>query len=99
MESPPRYGETLEHILSFLRSEGFYAAEDALRGEIENRLPEGSSPATVSPSSHQYPSAPRDRGFDPANIPLIPIDPTVAAHIAAQRQDRYYCYYLHRVAC
>ena len=65
MESPPRYSETLEHILHFLRTEGFYAAEDALRGEIENRFPEGSSPVATSTSSQQLPAVGKGIGDDP----------------------------------
>lgn len=66
MESPPSYGETLEHILHFLRTEGFYAAEDALRGEIENRLPEGPSPpGTSNSSSSQERSAERGAVVEP----------------------------------
>ena len=38
--------EPLEYIRQYLRAEGFYAAEEALASEIENRCPEGSSPTS-----------------------------------------------------
>jgi len=60
MDSPPKFSETLSFILKFLRSEGFYAAEEALISEIETRCPapEGDSPTltaeenTRSPGEH-----------------------------------------------
>ena len=48
MDSPPKFSETLEFIVQFLRAEGFYAAEEALVREIENRCPDGSSPTASS---------------------------------------------------
>jgi hypothetical protein len=50
MDSPPKFSETLSFILKFLRSEGFYAAEEALISEIETRcpVPEGGSPTSTA---------------------------------------------------
>ena len=46
MEPPTGSLEPLEYIRQYLRAEGFYAAEEALASEIENRCPEGSSPTS-----------------------------------------------------
>ena len=53
MDSPPKFAETLSFILKFLRSEGFYAAEEALISEIETRCPapEGGSPNSTADES------------------------------------------------
>ena len=45
MDSLPEFSETLEFILQHLRAEGFYAAEEALVSELENRNPERRSPS------------------------------------------------------
>lgn len=41
---------TLDYIVHFLHTEGFYAAEEALLREIENRYPEGDDALYTSPS-------------------------------------------------
>ena len=41
---------TLDYIVHFLHTEGFYAAEEALLREIENRYPEGDDALHTSPS-------------------------------------------------
>ena len=41
---------TLDYIVHFLHTEGFYAAEEALLREIENRYPEGEDALHASPS-------------------------------------------------
>ena len=74
MDAPPSYAETLEHILNFLRTEGFYAAEDALRGEIENRLPEGTSSATTSTSS-PHPRTNEGAFGEDLSVPYLPAPP------------------------
>lgn len=86
MESPARFTETLEHILHFLRTEGFYAAEDALRGEIENRFPEGASPVGTASSSPALPSAARALSDDPG-APFTQTFPDVPAAAGEARED------------
>lgn len=54
MESPPEFSETLSFILQYLRAEGFYAAEEALVSELENRNPDRRSP---SESTHKAETA------------------------------------------
>ena len=41
MNSSPPKRETLAFVVSFLRAEGLYAAEEALRRELESRYPKG----------------------------------------------------------
>jgi len=57
MDSPPKFSETLSFILKFLRSEGFYAAEEALISEIETRCPgpEGGSPTSTADDNARAP--------------------------------------------
>ena len=54
MESPPKFSETLEFIMQFLRAEGFYAAEEAVIREIENRCPDGSSPTASAVNTQLF---------------------------------------------
>ena len=59
---------TLDYIVHFLHTEGFYAAEEALLREIENRYPEGdevlqaddasASDRLADNSAHDAPSSP-----------------------------------------
>lgn len=66
MDSPPKFSETMDFIVQFLRAEGFYAAEEALIREIENRCPDGSSPtasAANTPSFAQTEAAYAHEGF------------------------------------
>ena len=58
MRSPPKVSEALDHILKFLRSEGFYAAEDALIRELEERLPGDESPSAAASQSEDDSSPP-----------------------------------------
>ncbi len=53
MEPPAGSLEPLEYIRQYLRAEGFYAAEEALVSEIENRCPEGSSPTSSTQDLHK----------------------------------------------
>ena len=53
MEPPAGSLEPLEYIRQYLRAEGFYAAEEALVSEIENRCPEGSSPTSSTQDLHR----------------------------------------------
>lgn len=58
---------TLDYIVHFLHTEGFYAAEEALLREIENRYPEEDS--GLSPSGQRANTlTPEDSGVasDPA---------------------------------
>lgn len=50
---------TLDYIVHFLHTEGFYAAEEALLREIENRYPEteGDDALQASPSGQSEPAA------------------------------------------
>lgn len=61
---------TLDYIVHFLHTEGFYAAEEALLREIENRFPEcEAQDSGVSPSSRSANTiAPENSGAlsDPA---------------------------------
>ena len=50
--------DALDQILQFLRSEGFYAAEDALIRELEDRLPEGDGSRSAGSSPSQTHSSP-----------------------------------------
>lgn len=56
MDSPPTFSETMDFIVQFLRAEGFYAAEEALLREMENRCPDESSP-TASAVNNQCSAA------------------------------------------
>ena len=58
MRSPPKGSDALDQILQFLRSEGFYAAEDALIRELEDRLPEGEESRSAGSSPSQPHSSP-----------------------------------------
>lgn len=54
---------TLDYIVHFLHTEGFYAAEEALLREIENRYPEGDDPlhgVDASPSERSAITATRE---------------------------------------
>ena len=87
MESPARFTETLEHILHFLRTEGFYAAEDALREEIENRFPDSASPLGTATSSPALPSAALALSEDPGaafseTLPSVPTTPPDTKQLA-----------------
>ena len=48
---------TLDYIVHFLHTEGFYAAEEALLREIENRYPEGDEALHTSPSRQSVQTA------------------------------------------
>ena len=48
---------TLDYIVHFLHTEGFYAAEEALLREIENRYPEGDEALHASPSGQSVHTA------------------------------------------
>jgi hypothetical protein len=50
MDSPPKR-ETLAFVISFLRSEGLYAAEEALNRELESRYPHGLAQRRDSPAA------------------------------------------------
>ena len=65
---------TLDYIVHFLHTEGFYAAEEALLREIENRYPECEEPGSgVSPGGQSVDT-------------LTPEDSAVLAHPAEQSQ-------------
>ncbi len=51
MNSSPPKRETLAFVVSFLRAEGLYAAEEALRRELESRYPRGLDGAHDSPGA------------------------------------------------
>ena len=64
MDSPPKR-ETLAFVISFLRSEGLYAAEEALNRELESRYPHGLAQRRDSPtaSGSGAVSSPQTRGL------------------------------------
>lgn len=51
MNSSPPKRETLAFVVSFLRAEGLYAAEEALRRELDSRYPKGLDGAHDSPGA------------------------------------------------
>lgn len=87
MDSPPKFSETLDFIVQFLRAEGFYAAEEALVREIENRCPDGNSP-TASPANNQLfaPSSKRESP-DPPAYSQQETDATDAVSAKSERQS------------
>ena len=67
---------TLEHIVHFLHTEGFYAAEEALLREIENRYPEGDEILHGEDSSAIEPAVDDDAHEVPSSPVFAPADST-----------------------
>lgn len=58
MDSPPKR-ESLAFVISFLRSEGLYAAEEALNRELESRFPKGLAHDSPTASGSGQPGSPQ----------------------------------------
>ena len=73
---------TLDYIVHFLHTEGFYAAEEALLREIENRYPEGDAVQATDASPDDRPASTPSPGNAEAE--------TASAELADE-SSRYLC--------
>lgn len=58
MDASPPYEEQLRTVISFLNTEGLYAAQEALLQELQNRLPPDEGPGSSCSGSHHSEAPP-----------------------------------------